>query len=82
MLKCNGLCGHTPQECVAEAIEFANMLPTAYDVNKVIEQLADKIDPNEDIETGENCNNWVVDMQNDLIDDCIKIVKGGGISEG
>ena len=50
---------------------------TVYDLDKVIKQLADKIDPNEDFETGENCNNWVVDMQNDLIDDCIKIVNEG-----
>ena len=52
--------------------------PTAYDVDKVIEQLADMIQPNVDVETGERCENWVVDMQNDIIEDCIKIVMKGG----
>ena len=62
-------------------IAITKGLPTAYDVEKVITKLADKIDPNKDIDTGESCNNWVVDMQNELIDECIKVVKGGGIDE-
>ncbi len=49
----------------------------AYDVDQVIEKLADKILPNEDIDTGEPCYNWVVDMQNELIGECIDIVRGG-----
>lgn len=48
--------------------------PTAYDLDKVIEQLEDMIQPNVDCDTGERCENWVVDMQNDIIEDCIKIV--------
>lgn len=48
----------------------------SYDVDKVIEQLADKIDPNIDMDTGEHCNNWVVDMQNEIIGECIDIVRG------
>lgn len=47
-----------------------------YDVDKVIEQLADKIDSNIDMDTGEHCNNWVVDMQNEIIGECIDIVRG------
>ena len=57
-------------------IAIARCIPTAYDVDKVIEQLADKIDPNIDMDTGEHCNNWVVDMQNEIIGECIDIVRG------
>jgi hypothetical protein len=55
--------------------------PTVYDVGKVIEKLADKIDPNVDSETGESCNNWVVEMQNELIGECIDIVKEGVVKD-
>ena len=58
-------------ECISET-------PTAYDVDKVIEQLTDMIESNVCCETGEPCDNWVVDMQNDIIEDCIKIVMKGG----
>ena len=52
-------------------------IPVAYDVDKVVGQLEAKIQPNEDFLTGEPCDNWVVDMQNDLIIECISVVKGG-----
>ena len=67
-----------------EHIHFLSVISrqsTAYDVNKVIEQLADKIDSNVDCETGEPCYNWVVDMQNEIIGECIDIVRGGVINE-
>lgn len=55
----------------------AKYAPTAYDFDKVIERLADKIDPNEDVDTGERLENWVVDMQNHLIGECIDVVRSG-----
>ncbi|MGN6715414.1 hypothetical protein [Anaerocolumna jejuensis] len=67
-------------EATAIALAVAEMSPV-YDMDKVIEQLESKIDPNEDIDTGEPCYNWVVDMQNDLISECIKIVLGGSYAE-
>lgn len=63
-------------DCAKGISEVVDSVPIAFDVDKVIEKLADKIEPNEDFETGEPCNNWVVDMQNELISDCINIVKG------
>ncbi len=53
--------------------------PTAFDKEKVIEELADELDDNVDCDTGEPCNNWVVDMQNEMIQDHIKIVQAGGV---
>ena len=52
------------------------------DADKVVRRLKEKIDPNVDRDTGEPCDNWVVDMQNELIGECIEIVlseleKGG-----
>lgn len=66
---------------ILDIMRFIRNQPTTYDVDKVIEQLVDKIDPNVDTETGEPCWNWVVDMQNEIIGECIDIVRGGGIDE-
>ncbi len=52
-------------------------VPVAYDVDKVIAEMAEGIEDNMDCETGEHCNNWVIDMQNDLISHCMRIVKAG-----
>lgn len=63
-----------------EHLHFMNLLskqPSAFDFDEVIKQLCDKIQENVDGETGEPCWNWVVDMQNKLICECIDIVKGG-----
>lgn len=68
-------------EGVWEAREIIEDMPTAYDVNKVVEQLQQDIDPNVDCDTGEPCNNWAVEMQNDLTEKHIEIVKGGGVDE-
>lgn len=65
-------------ECVMQSLDDTE---TAYEIDKVVEQLENKIDPNVDIDTGEPCNNWVVDMQNKLIGECIDIVKAGGKHE-
>ena len=55
--------------------------PTAYDADKVVERLADMIQPDEDYQTGEHCENWVVDMQNEIIGQCINIVRKGAVKE-
>ena len=55
-----------------------NNQPTAYDVEKVVAELQEMIDHNVDIDTGEPCNNWVVDMENKLIKKAIDIVYKGG----
>lgn len=64
-----------------EIKDLLNRQTTAYDVDKVVEQLEKGIDPNVDCDTGEPCNNWAVDMQNKLIMEHIAIVKGGGVNE-
>lgn len=52
--------------------------PAAFDLDKVIAEMEEMIDPNVDSETGMPCDNWVVDMQNEIIAKCIEIVKKGG----
>lgn len=52
---------------------------TAFDVDKVIAELEEMIDPNVDFATGIPCDNWVVDMQSEIIAKCIEIVKKGGV---
>lgn len=52
--------------------------PTAYDIDKVVEELEEDITDNVDCETGEPCDNWVVDMQNELTSKHINIVRKGG----
>lgn len=47
--------------------------PTAFDLDKVIAELKEMIDPNVDFETGIPCNNWVVDMQNEIIKSVLKL---------
>lgn len=54
-------------------------LPTAYDVDKVVGQLIEEITPDTDPDTGEYCNNWVVDMQNEIIGRHIDIIRNGKI---
>ena len=52
-------------------------LPTVYDVDKVVGQLIEEITPDTDPDTGEN--NWVVDMQNEIIGRHIDIIRNGRI---
>ena len=63
----------------AHFIELIEKQPTAFDVDKVIAELEEMIDPNVDFQTGVPCNNWVVDMQNEIIKKCIEIVQKGGV---
>lgn len=66
-----------PEEFVALYCTLATMIsqsPTAYDVNNVIVKMSQKVESDVDVETGEPLNNFVVEMNNDLIADCIQIV--------
>lgn len=50
-------------------------------MDKVINEMEEGIEDNTDHETGEHCDNWVVDMCNDLIGHCILIVQAGYIEK-
>lgn len=58
-------------------IEHLEKQPTAYNLDKVMEKLAEKIDPNVDMDTGQACDNWVIDIQNEVIRECMEIVREG-----
>lgn len=65
-----------------EAIYLNNLIdeqPISYDLDKVLEKLQGKIDLNVDMDTGKPCDNWVVNMQNDTIGECIDIVLSGRV---
>lgn len=51
--------------------------PTVYDLDKVVNGLNEMIEDNVDMDTGERCENWVVDMCNELVLKCGEIVKSG-----
>ncbi len=59
--------------------KFINEQRTAYDLKRVLDMLCEKIDPNVDMDTGKPCDNWVVDMTNETIGECIEIVRSGGV---
>lgn len=66
-----------PEESVALYCALATMVSQssiAYDINNVIIKMSQKIEDNVDIDTGEPFDNWFVDMQNDLIANCIQLV--------
>lgn len=56
-------------------------LPVIYDVDKVIDEMEEGIEDNTDCETGVPCDNWVIDMCNDLITHCILIAQAGYLEE-
>lgn len=58
----------------------AKCAPTAYDLVKVIEQLANKITPNEDAVTGEPLNNPCIRCDTETIEECIDIVRSGVVN--
>lgn len=60
-----------------DIINHITVMPAAYSVDNVVEALSKDIEPNVDSDTGEPCNNWVVDMVNDLTERHIQIVKMG-----
>lgn len=61
-------------------IDYITVMPEVYNVDNVIEVLSKDIEPNVDGDTGEPCNNWVIDMINELTARHIEIVKRGLIS--
>ncbi len=66
-----------PEEFCALYCMFSTIIsqsPVAFDINNVIIKLSSKIEENIDIDSGMLLDNWVVDMNNDLIADCIQIV--------
>lgn len=69
------------QGTAREYLKFYQMAvndePTAYDLDKVVNGLNEMIEDNVDMDTGERCENWVVDMCNDLVLKCGEIVKSG-----
>lgn len=75
-IKCNG---DIPKNygTLLDIMRLIRRLPVAYDVERVISQLVEEYQENVDMDTGVHCNNWVVDMQNEMIDNHIKIVKDG-----
>ena len=59
-------------------INLITVMPEAYSIENVIEALRKDIEDNVDCDTGEPCNNWVVDMVNEITERHIEIVKMGG----
>lgn len=62
---------------LSDLSQYIISMPAAYSVDNVIEALYKDIEPNVDGDTGEHCNNWVVDMVNELTERHIRIVKMG-----
>lgn len=62
---------------LSDLSQYIIAMPAAYSVDSVVEALSKDIEPNVDSDTGEPCNNWVVDMVNDLTERHIEIVKMG-----
>lgn len=58
-------------------INLITVMPAAYSVDNVIEVLSKDIEQNVNGDTGEPCNNWVIDMVNELTERHIQIVKMG-----
>lgn len=76
--------------CSEESLEYQILhpiftsvqeLPVIYDVDKVIDEMEEGIEDNTDCETGVPCDNWVIDMCNDLITHCILIAQTGYLEE-
>ena len=60
-----------------DIINHIIVMPTAYSVDNVVEILSKDIEDNVDYDTGEHCDNWVVDMVNELTARHIEIVRMG-----
>ena len=58
-------------------INLITVMPAAYSVDNVIEVLYKDIEQNVDGDTGEPCNNWVIDMVNELTERHIQVVRMG-----
>lgn len=62
---------------LSDLSQYIIAMPAAYSVDSVIEALSKDIEPNVDSDTGEYCNNWVIDMVNELTERHIEIVRMG-----
>lgn len=68
---------HKDKINLSDLSQYIISMPAAYSVENVIEALSKDIEPNVDGDTGEHCNNWVVDMVNELTERHIRIIKMG-----
>lgn len=62
---------------LSDLSQYIISMPAAYSVENIVEVLSKDIEDNVDYDTGEHCNNWVVDMVNELTERHIEIVKMG-----
>ena len=62
---------------LSDLSQYIISMPAAYSVENVVEALSKNIKPNVDSDTGEYCNNWVIDMVNELTERHIEIVRMG-----
>lgn len=62
-------------------MNFINQVPTAYDVDKIVERLENNILSNTDGDSNEPCINPCVDCENSMWGRAIKIVKAGGVND-
>ena len=62
---------------LSDLSQYIIAMPAAYSVENVVEALSKNIESNVDSDTGEYCNNWVIDMVNELTERHIEIVRMG-----
>lgn len=62
---------------LSDLSQYIIAMPAAYSVENVVEALSKNIEPNVDSDTREYCNNWVIDMVNELTERHIEIVRMG-----
>lgn len=62
---------------LSDLSQYIIAMPATYSVENVVEALSKNIEPNVDSDTGEYCNNWVIDMVNELTERHIEIVRMG-----
>lgn len=68
---------HKDKIKLSDLSQYIIAMPAVYSVDNVVEALSKDIEPNVDYDTGEYCNNWVVDMVNELTERHIEIVRMG-----
>ena len=68
---------HKDKIKLSDLSQYIIAMPAAYSIDNVVEALSKDIEPNVDYDTGEYCNNWVVDMVNELTERHIQIVRMG-----
>lgn len=68
---------HKDKIKLSDLSQYIIAMPAAYSIDSVIESLLKDIEPNLDSDTGEHCNNWVIDMVNELTERHIQIVRMG-----